>query len=114
MRGSSPRMTSTGRRTSGTLRPRQVEDALGDDAEHHLGSAALDRVGLGAQPRTGTRAAVGALAFPFQRVDTARRHQDLVAALVELGAVIFHRRRKRWMRLAGLGEIERALGGGGK
>src|SRR3954462_5233357 len=32
------------------LRPRQIEDALGDDAEHHLRGSALDRIGLGAQP----------------------------------------------------------------
>ena len=32
------------------LRPRQIEDPFGDDAEHDLAGAALDRVGLGAQP----------------------------------------------------------------
>jgi hypothetical protein len=42
------------------LSPRQIEDALGDDAEHHLAGAALDRVGLGAQP--GARATP-----PFER-----------------------------------------------
>src|SRR5665647_3206313 len=31
-------------------RPRQIENPLGDDAEHHLAGAALDRIGLGAQP----------------------------------------------------------------
>jgi hypothetical protein len=36
----------------------------------------------------------------------------LVAALVQLGAVIFHRRGKRRMRLPGLGQINRALGDG--
>ena len=52
-----------------------------------------------------------ALAFPFQRVDAAGRHQDLVAALVQLGAVIFHRRRKRRMRLPCLRQIDCAFGG---
>src|ERR1700733_8816228 len=41
-------------------------------------------------------------------------NQDLVAALVQLGAVIFHRRRKRRMRLSCLGEVDRALGGAGQ
>src|SRR3569832_1557620 len=68
------------------LRPRQIQDALGDDAEHHLGRAAFDRIGLGAQPGARASAFARALALPFQRVDAASRHQDLVAALVELGA----------------------------
>src|SRR5712672_412304 len=95
-------------------RPRQIENPFGHDAEHHLGSAALDRVGLGAQPGARACAAFRALALPFQRVDAARRHQDLVTALVQLGAVIFHRRGKCRMRLTGLGQIDRALGGAGQ
>src|SRR5262249_5974908 len=79
------------------LRPRQIEDALGDDAEHDLASAAFDRIGLGAQPGARAGAAPGAFAFPFQRIGAAGRHQDFVAALVELGAVIFHRRGERRM-----------------
>src|SRR6478752_2949322 len=94
--------------------PRQIQDAFCDDAEHDLAGAALDRVGLGAQPGARSRAAPRALAFPFQRVDAAGRHQDLVTALVEFGAVIFHRRGKRRVRLPGFGEIDRALGGGGQ
>src|SRR5262245_34749494 len=74
------------------LRTGQIEDALGDDAEHHLTRAALDRIGLGAQPGARASAVPRTLAFPFQRVDAAGRHQDFVAALVQLGAVIFHRR----------------------
>ena len=54
------------------------------------------------------------LAFPFQRIDAAGRHQDLVAALVEFGAVIFHRRRKCRMRLPGFRQIDRALGRSGQ
>src|SRR5205085_10332014 len=66
-----------------TSRPRQIEDALGDDAEHHLRRAALDRVGLGAQPGARTRAAARPVALPLQRIDAASRHQDFVAALVQ-------------------------------
>src|SRR3954452_1733250 len=77
--------------TTVELGPRQIEDALGDDAEHDLGRAALDRVGLGPQPGARTGALLRPLALPFQRIDAAGRHQDLVTALVELGAVIFHR-----------------------
>src|SRR5579871_2943426 len=93
------------------LSPRQVEDALCDNAEHHLGCAALDRVRLGAQPGARPGAAAGAFALPLQRVDAARRHQNLVAALVELGAVIFHRRRECRMTLACLRQIDHPLRG---
>jgi hypothetical protein len=51
---------------------------------------------------------------PFQRIDAAGRHQDFVAALVEFGAVIFHRRGERRMRLPGLCQINGAFGHGGK
>src|SRR6185295_17968480 len=56
-------------RRRGCLSPGQIEDALGDDAEHHLARAAFDRVGLGAQPGARAGAAPRALAFPFQRID---------------------------------------------
>ena len=51
-------------RVSSRLRPRQIEDALGDDAEHHLTGAALDRIRLGAQPgaRAGAAPTAGSLA----------------------------------------------------
>src|SRR5712671_4698692 len=100
--------------TEGVLRPRQIQNPFGHDAEHDLAGAALDRVGLGAQPGARPRAAFGALAFPFQRIGAARGHQDLVAALVELGAVIFHRRGKCRMGLTGLGQVDRAFGGTGQ
>src|SRR5215203_3330699 len=61
--------------------PRQLEDVLGDDAEHDLGGAALDRVALGAQPLAGERAAVRALALPLERIRAAGGHHELVAAL---------------------------------
>src|ERR1700688_875210 len=70
------------------LGARQIEYSFRHDAEHLIAGPALDRVGLGAQPGARAGAAPGALAFPFQRVDAARRHQDLVAALVQLGTVI--------------------------
>src|SRR5487761_2476760 len=44
-------------------------------------------------------------------IDAARGHQDLVATLVELGAVIFHRRGKCRMPLAGLCQIDSTFGG---
>src|SRR5260370_7045910 len=86
MAGSSPAMTDN----CVASRPRQIEDALGHDAEHHLAGAALDRVGLGAQPGARAGAASGALALPFQRVDPPGRHQDFVTPLLHFAAVIFH------------------------
>src|SRR2546425_8856774 len=46
-------------REIGRSRPRQIEDALGDDSEHHLRGTAFDRVGLGAQPGAWAGAASG-------------------------------------------------------
>src|SRR5262249_49105635 len=92
----------------------QIENPLGDNAEHDFRRAAFDRVRFRAQPGARPRAALGALALPLQRINAAGGHQDLIAALVELGAIIFHRRGKRRMTLPGLGEIDRTLGGAGE
>src|SRR5215212_6293242 len=89
--------------------PRQLEDVLGDDAEHDLGGAALDGVALGAQPLAGERAAVRALALPLERLRATGGHHQLVAALVELGAEVFEHRRLRPDPLAGLGLVLHAL-----
>src|SRR5580700_4312534 len=103
MAGTSPAMTNS----HSALSPRQIENTFCHDAEHHLRGAALDRIGLGAKPGAWAGAALRALALPFQGIDAARGHQDLVAALVELGAVIFHRRGKCRMSLTGLRKIDR-------
>src|SRR4051795_7673990 len=71
------------RNDGGISRAWQIKNPFRDDAEHHLAGAALDRVGLGAEPRTWLGTALRAFAFPFQRVDAASRHQDFVAALVQ-------------------------------
>ena len=61
--GSTLRAAPERRRMSSS--PRQIEDAFGDDAEHHLAGAAFDRVGLGAQPGARAGAAFGSARFPI-------------------------------------------------
>ena len=62
-------------------------------------------------------AAARALAYPFERIRAAGRHQQLVAALVQLGTIIFQHRRHCGMALLRLGKIadalKRELEGGG-
>ena len=58
----------------------------------------------------GRGAVVRGLALPFERVAAARGHQQLVARLVQLGAVIFHHRRLGGVRPAGLQFVDERLG----
>src|SRR3546814_12276334 len=51
----------------------QFQYPLGDDVELDLARPALDRIGLGAQPLACRRATRRGLAFPFERVRSARR-----------------------------------------
>src|SRR5665647_3757180 len=62
MAGTIPAMT-----VWGPSCPRQIENPLGDDAEHHLGGAALDRIGLGAQPGARPGATPGAVSYTHLR-----------------------------------------------
>ena len=48
------------------------------------------------------------LALPFQRIGAARRHQQLMAALVQLGAVVFEHRRDGRIGLLGFEQGRRS------
>src|SRR4051812_25419478 len=68
---------------------RQAKRVLGDDIELHLAGAALDGVAARAQPVAGVLelVLVEARALPAQARGPAQRQHQLLAALVELGAV---------------------------
>src|SRR5215471_12654867 len=86
---------STKRAFMGSVR--QAEHALGDDVELDLAGAALDRVRARAQPVARAAQLVGGvrLALPADAVVAGQLHAQLLAPLVELGAVQLEHRRRR-------------------
>ena len=98
MAGTSPAMTLWGRPQA----PGRSRMRLATMPSITSTGAALDRVGLRAQPGAPTGAAPWSARFPIpaRRCRRPMTIEDLVAALVELGAVIFHRRGEARMPLA--------------
>src|SRR5262249_37323062 len=72
----------------------EAEHALGDDVQLHLRRAAFDRVGPRAQPfaRCLELSGIKTLAFPAERLRSEDGQKELVAALVDLGAVVLEDR----------------------
>src|SRR5207253_1929935 len=92
----------------------QAEQALGNNVELHFARAALDRVGLAAQPAARGGAVVAALALPLQGLAAPNRHQQLIAPLVQLRPVVLQYRRERGNALALPGQVHRSLTRQGK
>src|SRR3954447_24980377 len=95
--------------SSATSGSRKAQNVLGYNVELDLARAAFDRIGLGSQPVACGLAALGPFAVPFERIEPAGRHHQLMPALVELRAGIFHHGGACGVRLAGLEHLEEAL-----
>src|SRR5271165_1052278 len=85
----------------------EFEQPLGDNVEHDLGRAALDRVALRAQPASRYVLRRATIAVEIKSFRSGERHQELVPALVEFGAVVFEQRRARadFAAVRRLGEV---------
>src|SRR5258707_8199765 len=91
----------------------QAQHALGDDIEVHFRRAALDGIGLGAQPPADGRklVALEALTLPAQALLAQRLDDEFGAVLGDLGAGVLHDRGRGAGSLVGPGLERRATDG---